>query len=86
MKVLRWLDKYFEETVMMIFLAALSCAMMLQIISRFIFQHALPWPEEFCRYCFVYSVMLARAGAGSFPSADTSGGASDVGFFPGQYH
>ena len=27
-----------------------------------------------------------RAGAGSFPSADTSGGASDVGFFPGQYH
>lgn len=61
MKVLRWLDKYFEETVMMIFLAALSCAMMLQIISRFIFQHALPWPEEFCRYCFVYSVMLATS-------------------------
>ena len=61
MKVLRWLDKYFEETIMMIFLAALSCAMMLQIIMRFVFHHALPWPEEFCRYCFLYSVMLATA-------------------------
>ena len=61
MKVLRWLDKYFVETIMMVFLAALSCAMMLQIIMRFVFHHALPWPEEFCRYCFLYSVMLASA-------------------------
>ncbi len=61
MKILRWLDKHFEEAIMMFLLAALSCAMMLQIIMRWAFGHALPWPEEFCRYCFLYSVLLATA-------------------------
>lgn len=58
-KWLKWLDLHFEETVMIILLAALCCVMMLQVIARYVTGHALPWPEEFCRYCFVWSVMLA---------------------------
>ena len=60
-KVLNWLDKYFEETILLIFLALLSCVMMVQVLMRYIFQAPLTWSEEFCRYCFVYSVMLATA-------------------------
>mgnify|MGYP002624671438 CR=1 FL=1 len=61
MKLIRWLDKYLEESIMMFLLAALACVMMLQIVMRFGFQNALPWPEEFCRYCFLYSIMLATS-------------------------
>ena len=61
MKLLRWLDEHLEEYIMMFLLAALACVMMLQIIMRFVFHNALPWPEEFCRYCFLYSVMLATS-------------------------
>ncbi|MBR6208544.1 MAG: TRAP transporter small permease [Oscillospiraceae bacterium] len=60
-KWLKWLDLHFEETIMVILLAALSCVMMLQVIARYVTGHALPWPEEFCRYCFVWSVMLATS-------------------------
>ena len=60
-KWLKWLDLHFEETIMVILLALLSCAMMLQIIARYVSGHSLPWPEEFCRYCFIWSVMLATS-------------------------
>ena len=58
MKVIKWLDEHFEETFLVIFLVLISCITMLQIIARTFFS-ALSWPEEFCRYCFVYSVMIA---------------------------
>lgn len=60
-KVILWLDRYFEETVLIFFLALLSCVMMFQIVMRYLFHSAQPWPEEFCRYCFVYSAMLATS-------------------------
>lgn len=60
-RVILWLDQHFEETILIIFLALLSCVMMYQIIMRYIFHNAQPWPEEFCRYCFVYSAMLASS-------------------------
>jgi C4-dicarboxylate transporter DctQ subunit len=57
-KVLKWLDAYFEEAVSIAAMAALSCVMMLQVIMRYVFKQALPWPEEFCRYAFIYSAFL----------------------------
>ena len=51
---LNWLDNHFEETGIIILLTLLSCAMMLQVIMRYCFNSALPWPEEFCRYCYVW--------------------------------
>jgi len=56
--ILRWLEKYFEEAVGVTFLILLSLAMMLQIIMRYIFSAPFTWSEEFCRYCFIYSVMF----------------------------
>lgn len=58
MKVLKWLDAHFEEAISIAAMAVLSCVMMLQVIMRYIFGQALPWPEEFCRYAFIYSAFL----------------------------
>lgn len=56
---LKWLDEHFEESGMIVLLILLSCAMMLQVIMRYAFGHALPWPEEFCRYCYVWMTYLS---------------------------
>lgn len=61
MKLLKWLDENLEECVMILFLILLTCIMMLQVILRYFFRSPLSWAEEACRYCFVYSVMLATA-------------------------
>ncbi len=58
MKVLRWLDKYFEEVLMAVLLAAIVLVMFFQIILRFVFAKALPWPEELSRYMFVWLSFL----------------------------
>ena len=58
-KVIRWLDNYLEEAIMVFFLILISCVMMFQIVVRYLFDSPMPWPEEFCRYCFVWSCMLA---------------------------
>lgn len=61
MKILKWLDNNLEEFVMIILLILLTCIMMLQVVLRYCFKSPLDWAEEACRYCFVYSVMLATA-------------------------
>lgn len=61
MKILKWLDDNLEEFFMIIFLILLTCIMMIQVILRYCFKSPLSWAEEACRYCFVYSVMLATA-------------------------
>lgn len=57
-KFWKWMDQYFEETLLMFFLVAMSIVMMLQVIMRKM-GLSLPWPEEFCRYCFVVSGFLS---------------------------
>lgn len=58
MKVLKWLDKYFEEVLMAALLAAIVLVMFFQIILRFTLSKALPWPEELSRYMFVWLSFL----------------------------
>lgn len=58
MNVLKWVNERFEETIMVILLAAISCVMMVQIIARSFFT-SMPWPEEFCRYCYIWTVFLS---------------------------
>ena len=53
-RVLRFLDEHLEEYLMAVLLIALTLVMLLQIVMRYVFHHALSWPEELCRYCFVY--------------------------------
>ncbi len=58
MKVIKWLDEHFEETFMVVFLILISFVSLLQIICRTFFK-ALPWPEEFSRYCWIWSVFIS---------------------------
>lgn len=58
MKVLKWLDKHLEEAIMVILLTAITCVMMAQILAR-TFAASMTWPEEFCRYCYIWTVFLS---------------------------
>lgn len=58
MKLLRWLDKHFEESLMLILLALMVCIMGLQVFMRYVMQNSLAWPEEITRYMFIWFVFL----------------------------
>ena len=60
-KILKCLDEHLEEYLLAFFLVILTSVMFLQIIMRFIFHHPFSWPEELCRYCFVYFTFLTFA-------------------------
>lgn len=58
MNVLKWLNKHIEEAILVFLLATISCVMMAQIIARTFF-NSMTWPEEFCRYCYIWTVFLS---------------------------
>ncbi|MCD8139086.1 MAG: TRAP transporter small permease [Planctomycetaceae bacterium] len=57
MKVLKWLDKYLEESVLVILLVAMYIILQLQIVMRSTVG-SLTWVEELSRYLFVASGFL----------------------------
>ena len=60
MKCLKWLDEHFEETLLIILLVLISCVELAQVIIRNIpWIPALTWAEEFCRFCWIWSVFLS---------------------------
>lgn len=59
MRILRWIDKHLEETLMVFLLVLISTVMLLQVIMRYVFNNSLSWPEEFSRYCYVWSAFLS---------------------------
>ena len=60
MKALKWLDEHFEEFFLAVILALIFCVELLQVVFRNLpFADALTWPEEFCRFCWVWSVFLS---------------------------
>lgn len=52
-KVLRWLDKYFEVVYLMVALVTIVVVMSLQIFSRKLLGISLAWSEECCRHLFI---------------------------------
>ena len=59
MKILKWLDDHFEESLLVLLLVLIACVELLQVIVRKTpFLNALTWPEEFCRFCWIWSVFL----------------------------
>lgn len=58
MSAIKWLDEHFEEAIMVVLLAFISCVMMAQIIARNLF-NSMTWPEEFSRYCYIWTVFLS---------------------------
>lgn len=55
MRVIRWLDEHLEETILVFFLVLISCVMLLQVFMRKVVNSSFTWPEEFCRYCYVWT-------------------------------
>ena len=58
MKVLKWLDKHLEESLIAIIICVISCLMMAQIIMRSFFNSSIPWSDETCRYLFIWAAAL----------------------------
>ncbi|MBQ4426063.1 MAG: TRAP transporter small permease [Lachnospiraceae bacterium] len=64
MKVLKFLDKYFEEIICVVALAAMTVVIFIQIILRTIsplIQLPMAWTEEIGRYLFIYAVYVGAA-------------------------
>lgn len=58
MSVIKWLDEHLEEAILVLLLAIISCIMMAQIFAR-TFSNSMTWPEEFSRYCYIWTVFLS---------------------------
>lgn len=56
--MLKTLDDYLEEAILIILLVIMTCIMGVQIVSRYVFQNSLTWSEELVRYIFVWSAFL----------------------------
>ena len=56
--MLKAIDDYLEETILLILLVLMTCIMGIQIVSRYVFQNSLTWSEELVRYMFVWSAFL----------------------------
>lgn len=59
MKAIKWLDDHLEEFFLVLLLVLISVIMLVQIFARYIFNSSLSWPEEFCRYCYIWTVFLS---------------------------
>lgn len=57
-KCIKQLDKHFEEYFMAALLIMMTVVMLIQVVMRYVVNSALTWPEEFCRYCFIYMTFL----------------------------
>ncbi|VYU36934.1 TRAP transporter small permease subunit [Clostridium butyricum] len=59
MKLLNWLDNYFEELLMIILLILMTFIMGVQVCSRYMFNNSLSWSEEVTRYLFIWSGFIS---------------------------
>lgn len=60
MKVLRWLDKHFEECIMFAILWIAVAVSFLNAMMRYLLKSSLSWPDELNRYmfiCFCYTAL-----------------------------
>jgi TRAP-type C4-dicarboxylate transport system permease small subunit len=59
MRIIKWLNAHFEETLLTIFLIIMVLVMGYQVAMRYIFNNSLPWSEELTRYLFVWSAFIS---------------------------
>ena len=58
-KFLSWLNKHFEEAILVLGVIVMILLIFLQVVMRFVFNSSLPWSEEAARYLFIWQVWLA---------------------------
>ena len=61
MKVLKWLDNYLEEALLLVMLCAMTCIMGVQITARYVFSSSLSWSEEITRFMFIISGFVSAS-------------------------
>ena len=60
MKAIKWLDRHFEEFLMILCLVLIVIVMLLQVVIRKLpWLPALTWAEAFCRFAWICSVFLS---------------------------
>ena len=59
MKVLKWLDHYFEISILSIAVVMMVVTMTAQVVARKIVGDSLSWTEELARYLFIWSGFLS---------------------------
>ena len=60
LKKLEWIDEHLEETILIVLLIMLSCVELAQVVIRNIpWIPALTWAEEFCRFCWIWTVFIS---------------------------
>ncbi len=59
MKVIKWLDNYLEEAILIVLLLGMMVIMGIQVTARYVFSCSLTWSEEITRYMFIWSGFLS---------------------------
>lgn len=59
MKIIKIIDKKFEEILLVTATIVMICLIFLQVLSRYIINISLPWTEEISRYLFIWTVWMA---------------------------
>lgn len=55
-KVLRFLDTWFEQIVLVALLSVMVAAIFYQVIMRYVFSNSPSWTEELTRYAFIWCI------------------------------
>lgn len=59
MKILNWLNKNFEEAILITLLIVMTLVMGGQVCTRYLLNASMSWTEELTRYLFVWSGFLS---------------------------
>lgn len=59
--MLKYLDEHFEESLVVLMMAAMSVIIGLQIFMRYVMGASLSWSEELSRYLFIWATYLGVA-------------------------
>ncbi|ARK28649.1 TRAP transporter small permease [Halalkalibacter krulwichiae] len=58
MKVVKWMDDYIEEFLLVILSIIMVTVIGVQVFMRFVMNSSLPWSEELARYCFIWLIYI----------------------------
>lgn len=59
MKLLKFLDEYIEESILIVLLILMTLIMGLQVCARYVFNYSLIWSEEVTRYLYIWSGFIS---------------------------